>query len=135
MNREIKFRGLVADEPNTWVYGYLIANNMIAQVEEREDGKCCGIGTFIVIPETIGQFTNLCDKNGLEIYEGDIIEYTYVGEDEETAKHYPKKGVINFKNNGWHINSKWLDGYTMRMFKFEVMGNIYEVEDEESNFK
>lgn len=135
MNREIKFRGLVADEPNTWVYGYLVATNMIAQVEEREDGKCCGIGTFIVIPETIGQFTNLCDKNGLEIYEGDIIEYTYIGEDEETAKHYPKKGVINFKNNGWHINSKWLDGYTMRMFKFEVMGNIYEVEDEESNFK
>lgn len=53
MNREIKFRGLVADEPNTWVYGYLIANNMIAQVEEREDSKCCGVGTFIVIPETV----------------------------------------------------------------------------------
>ena len=134
MNREIKFRGkhkhLLPQNKKLdgiWIYGYLCSKDYISSDEF--------VGDMLVDSETVGQFTGLFDKNGVEIYEGDIIEYTYVGEDEETAKHYPKEGVINFKNNGWHINSKWLDGYTMRMFKFEVMGNIYEVEDEKSNFK
>ena len=134
MNREIKFRGkhkhLLPQNKKLdgiWVYGYLCSKDYISSDEF--------VGDMLVDSETVGQYTGLHDKNGVEIYEGDIIEYTYVGEDEETAKHYPKEGVINFKNNGWHINSKWLDGYTMRMFKFEVMGNIYEVEDEKSNFK
>ena len=136
MNREIKFRGLVADEPNTWVYGYLIANNMIAQVEEREDSKCCGVGTFIVIPETVGQFTGLKDTASNEIYEGDLLKYQ--DEDSEVSGvdevfYNEKYGTFEVAINRDRKDTEVLGYYLSRMgvnTKYEVIENVYEVESE-----
>ena len=141
MNREIKFRGLVADEPNTWVYGYLIANNMIAQVEEREDSKCCGVGTFIVIPETVGQFTGLKDTASNEIYEGDLLKYQD-GDSEvsgvDEVFYNEEYGTFEVAINRDRKDTEVLGYYLSRMgvnTKYEVIENVYEVEDEKSNFK
>lgn len=136
MNREIKFRGLVADEPNTWVYGYLIANNMIAQVEEREDSKCCGVGTFIVIPETVGQYTGLKDTAGNEIYEGDLLKYQD-GDSEvsgvDEAFYNEEYGTFEVAINRDKKDTEVLGYYLSRMgvnTKYEVIENVYEVESE-----
>lgn len=71
--RSIEFRGLVADEPYTWVHGYLMPDNRIYQVYEPKYG-CCGHGTFSVIPESIGQYTGCRDKHNIKIYENDIVK-------------------------------------------------------------
>lgn len=118
MDREIKFRGKRLDN-GEWVYGFIVIDfdgTHIVWQESRED-----VWTIETVdPATVGQFTGLKDKNGREIYEGDILEeypgyYFEVVWSNEWAKF-----KLQWRTKGYQY-PEWNRGVEM-----VVIGNIHD---------
>lgn len=94
--RLIKFRGRRVDN-GEWVYGDLLHNANCVKIRERETDINRIAKSYIVHPESVGQFTGLYDIKGKEIYEGDRIK---------VHDHYTNRdfcGVADFEIGSFYI--------------------------------
>ncbi|MBD5195443.1 MAG: hypothetical protein HDS87_06955 [Bacteroidales bacterium] len=127
MKRQIKFRAKTLANGH-WVYGNLIkrSDDYVSIRNSKSEPW--------VDPETVGQFTGLTDRNGKEIYEGDIITVN---------SKYPR--VVLWDKMCWalmpteyfHDEMFWvmnlqhpgIDWWDEFADEFEVIGNIHDNPD------
>lgn len=144
---EILFRGKRKDN-NEWVQGYYFKRVRnyagFKTIEhcyiqyETWDG---GFITYEVYPETVSQFTDLTDKNGKKIFEGDILRgFCYPFQNGEGNYNYyaeivwfensPAFGLVTHKNPESNVvgiadgNCEYIEDWDST--QWEVIGNIYD---------
>ncbi len=133
MSEIILFRGKAIDGINggcehnntnykngEWVYGLVYGVDEVLGTMNMVDEN--DVGGIDVDPNTIGQYTNLKDRNGKEIFEGDIVNYSgtnhlVVFEHRNGAAYF---GIAISEIETWGFSN------SVPADKMEVLGNIYD---------
>ena len=130
MNRVNKYRGQRCND-GQWVYGYYVESkrswaghkphkSWIVTSVMSNGGFFNVMGRYAVKDDTVGQFTGLFDKNGTEIYEGDIIQTnSYLGWvvwNNERCQFELRNHKQGFLDTLWEL----------RRDLYNIIGNIYD---------
>ena len=128
--REILFRGKRIDN-GKWVYGFYgfkpngagVDENFVMEVtvNTSSDSVFTYFTDVLVIPETVGQYTGLDDKNGQKIFGGDIVMVNGDADDCGEVLWDEDDLCYEININGWLTR---LGEYCSR--ELEVIGNVHD---------
>lgn len=121
--REILFRGKRKDN-GEWVYGFLTKMWGVLHIIDKDNENIA----YEIIPDTLGQFTGLTDKNDKKMFEGDIVEVTY---DDGTAYitavcAYGNTLCVDVEGEDYDFTAIdfAIDDWNDNCCEFEIIGNI-----------
>ena len=140
--REIKFRGKRIDNKE-WVYGYLyklpLPNGEACMILTQDNNHLDNhlepkyhlaftlwVDLFVVDPATVGQYTGLKDRNGNEVYEGDILMVEGI--------KYPRYNIVSWDERKFMFCIDetplyaYLHGDTL-LREYVVCGNVFDNPD------
>ncbi len=140
--REILFRGKRVDN-GEWAYGYVFDDGIVGSkrmfigglVITDSDGKTdsryeVGVDFHEVISETRGEYNGLTDKNGVKVFEGDILRFT------TTDKAVKWLCTVEFYEGGFiarqikhKASYKFFDCGNRLTAQWESVGNIHDNPD------
>lgn len=117
--RKILFRGK-SKKTGEWIFGYYLKNRGVDFIAPDEFANGKTWEDYEILPETVCQFTGLYDKNGKEIYEGDILKFF----DEDI----PYSVVAVFEDNQFKLVYRRMPYLTCSWpaDDMELIGNVHE---------
>lgn len=129
--REILFRGKRVDN-DEWIEGYYLKNGNTDCFVEYSD-VVTPVPIIPVVSETVGQYTNMLDKNGKKIFEGDILEVDVF----KNLNRYKAVWTVEYKERFSQGNGYYFYGKNRRFntratqstiinTHATVIGNIYD---------
>ena len=115
--REILFRG--KNDRGEWIEGFYVKDVIETYIYDKHRN----IRMQSVIPETIGQYAELTDKNVKKVFDGDILKNEY----EKNKYQYFKVYYCNITHS-WLVENKY--GMLGKLYNvigdIEIIGNIHD---------